>query len=130
MSVGLDNREEAARFSLKPELLSGFFDSRCYVENLVENLLLVAAAVFIIWGIGLFIVAYTAATTGASAHEENRRLASGGIRSALRGELALDNGRDEPRTNHGLALDLRTRRLISQGKLSEEATDEVIGVKV
>lgn len=97
--------------------------------NLYENFMLLVACVAAVWAIGFLFVAMTAFRTGRSAHEENRRLAVGGIASSLRGELKVEDDISEPRSNRGLAIRVKTLELIAQGKLSEEATDEVIGAK-
>lgn len=110
--------------------VSGQNDSWVALENLAENLILLAASVVAVWAMGFFFVAYTAATSGASAHEENRRVSTGDVRSAFRGELKDDDGLTESRGSFGLAFNVRSGQLVSQGRISDEATDEVIGAKV
>lgn len=100
------------------------------MQNLTDNILLLFSAVGFVWSAGMLFVAITAAKSGQGAHQQNKSLASGGLRASLRGELLDDDSSDEPRTNRGLAVDLRTQKIIPQGQLSAEAIDEVLATKV
>lgn len=106
------------------------------MENLIDNLLLVVAGVIAVWGISFLFVALTAARNGTSAHNENMLISKPSILSSIRGEMAVSpveealNSHSEPRSNQGIAINIRTREIVSQGRLSEEAVDEVLGSKV
>lgn len=100
------------------------------MENLFDNGLILLASVFFVWAIGFFVVAIRSTLCGASAHESNQAISKKSIVAAVRGEMNEDLPRTESRRNYGLAMDLKTGRLVSQSRLSEEATDEVFGVKV
>lgn len=93
-------------------------------------MLLIVASFIAIWALGFLFVAATASISGRAGHEANKRLADGGVLSSLKGELSPEGKTDEPRSNLGLAYDIKADKLLPQGKLSEEATDEVIGAKI
>lgn len=106
------------------------------MENFIDNLLLVIAGVIAVWGIAFIFVAFTAARNGISAHSENMLISKRSLLSSVKGEMAVSpveealNRNAEPRSNQGIAINLRTRQVIPQGRLSEEAIDEVLGAKV
>lgn len=94
------------------------------------------AGVVAVWGVGLLFVGLTAGRRGGSAHSENMKISKVGILAAMRGELSItteaeaNDETSEPRSNQGIAIRIRTREIVPQGRLSEEATDEVLGAKV
>ncbi|OIQ39092.1 MAG: hypothetical protein BM560_17855 [Roseobacter sp. MedPE-SWde] len=63
---------------------------------------------------------------GRDAYEANRSLTQPGMFHTMLGQLKNGVGHTKNRANHGLAIDLTSKNLVQQQRLSEEAIDDVI----
>ena len=100
------------------------------MSYIVENAMLTFAVLLVPLAVGFLVVVFYSFTNGSAAHDENRLLSRGGMSSALHGVLETEVAGSESRSNRGLAINLKSHTLIAQGRLSEEAVDEAIGIKV
>ncbi len=75
-------------------------------------------------------VSFRAAFYGSAAYEANRSITDANIKQTFLGRMRPERSNSERRSTHGLAIDLRTMKLLPQRRLSNEAIDDVIGRSV
>lgn len=76
--------------------------------------------------LAFIIVTVRSLTTGRPAYETNRIVAKPSIWANMTGDMNNGDEVGENLTNHGLALNLRTKSLQPQQRLSSQAIDDVI----
>lgn len=64
---------------------------------------------------------------GRAAYEANRAVTKPSLWATLRGDMRNGSAMSAGRTNHGLAIETRSGRLIPQQRLGADAVDDVIG---
>lgn len=77
-------------------------------------------------GIFFAVVTWRTFHTGREAFQVNRASTPASLWLTVRGASA-DVDDTQKRNSHGLAVDLRSKKLIAQQRLSREAVDDVIG---
>lgn len=72
------------------------------------------------------IATFRAWYSGSDAYEVNRAATAPSVRSVLGGQIGKKPN-EKNRNSFGLAVDLKSGKLVSQQRLSTEAVDDVIG---
>jgi hypothetical protein len=95
----------------------------------LDVVIAIAAVASAFVAMSFFVSGVRAALSGHHAHIQNMRISRPGLFPAIKGEMNDDVASDEARVNCGMALDLKSKELIPQRKLSDEALEEVFGLK-
>lgn len=76
--------------------------------------------------VAFMIATYRSITRGRAAYEANRLVSKPSLWASLKGDMTGDSEKGGGRTNHGLAIELKTGRLVPQQRLGSDAVDDVI----
>lgn len=96
--------------------------------NIVLELAQVSLGVFCgVAAVAFFWTTLRTVYAGRSAYEANRSAYYPGIKKAFLGTLREPSRMTDRRTSEGLAINLKSGKLMAQQKLSTEAVDDVIG---
>ncbi|SFR51489.1 hypothetical protein SAMN04488005_2441 [Yoonia tamlensis] len=99
--------------------------------NIALELTQVTLGIFCgIAAVAFFWVTVRTVLHGRSAYEANRSAYYPGIKRAFLGILREPSSMIDRRTSEGLAIGLKSRKLIAQQRLSSEALDDVMGRRV
>jgi len=100
------------------------------VAAILEILRVVLGVWFGIMALSFLWVTVRSWTSGRAAFEANRMVTYPSIRKTAAGQLRPPHKSSESRANDGLAIDLRSRKLVPQQRLSDESVDDVIGRRI
>jgi len=100
------------------------------VTELLEIGRVALGTMFAISALALSWVTIRAWAYGRSAYETNRNLTYPSVWKTALGQLKQGEGHNKNRAKQGLAIDIRSRCLVGQQRLSEEAINDVIGRRV
>lgn len=97
------------------------------MELLFEVLTSAVGAIAGIMAAAFLVVTIRSAFQGRAAYEANRLVTKPSVWATFKGDMRSNVAAEEGRTNHGLAIELESGRLIPQQRLGSSAVDEVIG---
>lgn len=99
------------------------------LEFLMEVATVILGATAGIWAIASAIVTYRAIRYGRPAYYLNRKNTYPSMYKTAAGIMKAPSSEKEPRTSHGLAINVKTMEIVIQQRLSPDAVDDVLGTR-